>query len=169
MRSIHDKSNKFELLFKQYYKPMMAAALRILGNTRDAEDAVQQAGESIFKNINKIKVIDSPETCSFVVLTAERKALDMVRARNKRREISIDETQEIGVEMTPSADDPLQEAIAQLPARYRQAIMLRFGMGYSVKETAKIMELSYENTKKIMQRAKEMLQQILTEKGEVLK
>jgi hypothetical protein len=31
------------------------------------------------------------------------------------------------------------------------------------------MELSYENTKKIMQRAKEMLQQKLTEKGEALK
>ena len=169
MRSIHDKNNKFELLFEQYYKPMMAAALRILGNTRDAEDAVQQAGESIFKNLNKIKIIDSPETCSFVVLTAERKALDMVRARNKRREISIEETAEQGVPLSASVDDPLQEAIAQLPARYRQAIMLRFGMGYSVKETAKIMETSYENMKKIMQRAKEMLEQILTEKGEVLK
>ena len=169
MRSIHDKNSRFEQLFQKYYKPMMAAALRILGNTRDAEDAVQQAGESLYKNLNKIKIIDSPEACSYVVLTAERKALDIIKARNKRREISIEETVEQGVPLSASVEDPLQEAIAQLPPRYRQAIMLRFGMGYSVKETAKIMELSYENTKKIMQRAKEMLEQILTEKGEVLK
>ena len=33
---------------------MMGAALRILKNERDAEDAVQQAGETLYKNIDKI-------------------------------------------------------------------------------------------------------------------
>lgn len=169
MTTVYDKNRKFEQLFHKYYKPMMSAALRILSNTRDAEDAVQQAGEALLKNINKIKEVDSPETCTYVILTAERKALDIIRARNKRREVSIEDTAEQGVTISAPCEDPLQEAIAQLPPKYRQAIMLRFGMGYSVKETAKIMETSYENMKKIMQRAKDLLEQILLQKGEMLK
>ena len=38
------KAQKFDELFNRYYKAMMSTALRILGNERDAEDAVQQAG-----------------------------------------------------------------------------------------------------------------------------
>ena len=84
-----DKQNritKFDELFERYYNAMLGAALRILKNERDAEDAVQQAGEALYKNIGKIpEVGDTFEADSLAVTVTETDAkpdieLDHLRA-----------------------------------------------------------------------------------------
>ena len=158
-----NKIQKFEALFEHYYKTMMGTALRILDNDRDAEDAVQQAGESLYLNIGKIGEVDSPQTCSFVVLTVERKALDLLRKRKSRKEVSLEDDR-AGIEYTLPGTNHTEEAILQLPARYRQAILLRFGMGYSTREVAKMLDITPRNAQKLLWRAKEQLKDILEEK-----
>ncbi|MBR2472886.1 MAG: sigma-70 family RNA polymerase sigma factor [Clostridia bacterium] len=166
-----DKQNritKFDELFERYYNAMLGAALRILKNERDAEDAVQQAGEALYKNIGKIPEVGDKGCYSFVILTVERKALNILKARNRRRETPLEDITEKGVELSAyDQDGALTQAIKGLPPRERQAILLRFGMGYSVKETAKIMEMSYSATQSLLWRAKGQLEKILSEKGEL--
>ena len=163
-----NRIQKFETLFERYYAAMMGAALRILKNDRDAEDAVQQAGEALYRNIHKIKEIGGEGCYTFVILTVERKSLNILKARNRRRETPIEDIAETGVEIRSRVDDDgVTTAIKSLEPKERQAILLRFGMGYSVKEVAKIMEMSYSATQSLIWRAKMQLEEILTEKGEL--
>ena len=71
--------------------------------------------------------------------------------------------------MTAPCESPIESAIASLPPNERQAILLKHGMGYEIKEVAKIMGLSYSAAQKLLWRAKDKLEKILTEKGELLK
>ena len=160
-----NKIQKFEALFEQYHRTMMSTALRILNNERDAEDAVSAAGEALYKNIGKIKTVESPEACSYVVLTVESKALDILRKRKTRNEVSLEDVQ-YGIEFSLPDTSLLEGAIIKLPARYRQAILLRFGMGYSTKEVAKLMNITPANAQRLLWRAKEQLKNILDEKEE---
>ena len=163
-----NRIQKFETLFERYYSAMMGAALRILKNDRDAEDAVQQAGEALYRNIHKIKEVGAEGCYTFVILTVERKALNILKSRARRKETNIEDIPEQGVEMSSVIDDDeVTTAIKSLSPKERQAILLRFGMGYSVKETAKIMEMSYSATQSLIWRAKGQLEEILTEKGEL--
>lgn len=156
---------KFELLFERYYDAMMGTALRILRNERDAEDAVQQACESLFINIDKIKTVGGFGCSTFVMLTVERKALDIKKSHYRWRETPLDDVTETGADMIFPGDSPIEDAIAALPPRDRQAILLRFGMGYSVKEVAKIMDLSYSAAQMLIWRAREQLKEKLSEEG----
>jgi len=165
-RDKQSKTQKFESLFERYYDAMMSTALRILRNERDAEDAVQQACESLFINIDKIERVGGFGCSTFVLLTVERKALDIRKAQMRRRETPIDDVTEIGATMSFPGDNPVEDAIASLPPRDRQAILLRFGMGYSVKEVAKIMEMSYSAAQMLIWRAREQLKEKLSEEGE---
>ncbi len=163
-----NRIQKFESLFERYYAAMMGAALRILKNDRDAEDAVQQAGEALYKNIDKITEVGGEGCYTFVILTVERKALNILKSRSRRRETALEEIPEKGVEMSAPCENAVEEAISALPPDQRQAVLLKHGMGYEIKEVAKIMGLSYSATQKLLWRAKEKLYDILTEKGEYI-
>ena len=56
--------------------------------------------------------------------------------------------------------------IESLPENYRAVLLLRYAQGYSTKEVSEILEISEENVKKRIQRARSKLEQLL-EKEEV--
>ena len=167
MSKLQDKIQKFDALFSMYYKVMLSNALRILGNQYDAEDAVQAAGVALYKHIGKIGELDSRETCSYVILTVESRALNILKQRKRRGEVPLEEDQR-GVDMTFSGASPLEDAITKLTPRYRQAILLRFGMGYSIKEIAKMMNISKDAAQKLVTRARDQLKTILKEQEAAL-
>ena len=167
MSKLQNNIAKFEALFSMYYKIMLSNALKILGNLHDAEDAVQAAGLELYKHISKIDEIDCAKTCSYVILTVESRALNILKQRKRRDEVPLDEDQK-GVDMTYSGASPLEDAITRLPPRYREAILLRFGMGYSIKEVAKIMNISNPAAQKLISRARQGLKTILKEQEEML-
>ena len=55
------------------------------------------------------------------------------------------------------------KAMAQLPAKYRQLLLLKYDCGYSEHEIAQMLSMSRENVKKTIQRAKTKLTIILDE------
>lgn len=162
-----NKAQKFDELFNRYYRAMMSTALRILGNERDAEDAVQQAGEALYRHIDKIKSVGEKGCSTFVMLTVERKALDIRKIKNRRAEVSLDDANEQGIEIAYDGESPVQTAIATLPSRERQLVIMVCGMGYSVKETAKIMGISYATAQKSLWKAKEDIKRQLSKEGEL--
>ncbi len=152
---------KFEAVYQKYRRLMFSVANKILPNERDAEDAVHQSFIKIAENITKVAEPESPRTRAFVALIAERTALDMLRAQNRRGETELDEAMAAPA-LSPGTSS-LAEAMARLPAHYRQAIILRYAQGYSTRETAALLGMNAENTKKLLQRAKEALKTILEE------
>ncbi len=156
--SVEDKT-KFEQIYEKYRRMMFYVANKILQNEHDAEDAVHQAFISIIENLEKIPGAESPKTKGFCIIVVERKALMMLRER--RRFADDYDVEMAGIEVTLSDESELSHAMAQLPARYREALLLRFHMGYSTKEVAGILEISHSNTLKLIWRAKQALQKLL--------
>lgn len=155
-----DKS-KLEQLYLRYRQLMFAVAIKVLGHSQDAEDAVQQAFLSVLQNLEKISQVDCPKTRAFLVIITERKAIDILRARGKGG-VELDENL-LGLEIPPPGDSPLADAMARLPARDREALLLRYYSGYSAKETAQILGISQSAGEKLLWRAKQRLKALMEE------
>ena len=51
----------------------------------------------------------------------------------------------------PPCGDPVADAMGRLPPRCREALLLRYGCGYSTRETASLLELSFAAAQKLLQ------------------
>ena len=156
--------DKFVQIYKKYKKQMLFVAQRILGNPHDAEDAVHQAFLSIIENFEKISEIECPETRAYIVIITERKALDIIRSNQKYAAEYVDQLG--GIEFSMPNDHGLRSALARLPARYREVLLLRFSAGYSTKELAELFEMNHASVQKLIWRAKEALAEELEKEGE---
>ena len=159
-----DDRHRFERIYERYRNLMYHVAYRILRNPQDAEDAVHQAFVAIIQNIHKFVQIDCPETRSFIVLMAERKAIDLIRIRHSEKILPLNEDW-VGLEIPAPGDHGLADALAKLPARYREVLLLRFDNGYSTRELAKMLGLTESGVRKLIGRAKDALRYILEEDG----
>lgn len=159
---------KFEQLYHKYRGLMYYVANKILCNEQDAEDAVHQAFLAVIKNAPKIfsKNFDvkCPKTRSLVVIITERKAIDILRGRSRKPEVELNEDI-VGWEIPLPGDGPLSAAMAKLPARYREVLMLHFDNGYTAKEIARLFDIKQESVQKLIWRAKERLREILKQEG----
>lgn len=157
--------SKFERVYLKYRDLMFHAANRILHNTHDAEDAVHQAFLSILKHLDKISSVESQKTRAFVVVIVERKAIDLLRARNRMGETVL-------LEEITSAPEPeklgLEEAIERLPEHYRNVLTLKYVTGLSTSELARLMGITPSGVSKLLLRAKEALKEILRKDGMTL-
>jgi len=155
--------SKVEQLYKRYGRLMKYVALQVLDNEHDAEDAVEQAFVSVMENLPKIGSVDSLETQSYVTVITERKAIDILRSRSKIVDMEFDETQP-GIEITVQEDNGLAEAMARLPARYRQVLLLHYHVGYDTSEIAKMMGIKRTSVQKLLHRSRMALSKQLEEK-----
>ena len=159
IESEEDKS-KFVTIYNKYRFLMFSVANAKLQNPYDAEDAVHEAFIAIINNLDKIKKVDCPETRSFIVIITENKAIDIIRSR---KHISDEELVDsiAGIDIPLPGDNGLADAMAKLPARYREVLLLRYDNGYSAKEIAKMLNLSDGATQKLIWRAKQALKKQL--------
>ena len=163
IESENDKS-KFEEIYIKYRALMFYAANKILNNDQDAEDAVHMAFIKIAENIEKIMDLECPKTRSYIVTIAENKAIDIYRKKSRHKEAEyLDEVK--GTEVIYEGDNLLAKCILNLPARYRETIILRYYHGYSVRELAAIFDISISAASKLDQRAKNKLKKLCEKEG----
>lgn len=166
LQTIDDSSDKvkFEQIYLHYQAFMYQVAFQILQNKQDTEDAVHNAFLSIAKNLEKIGEPIGQRTQGYIFVIVERKAIDLYRERKKKECDELNED-EIGISYPPPDEHDLVWCITQLPPRYRQAILLKYSHGYSVKEIADILGISHAAASKLDQRAKKKLEEICREEG----
>ena len=167
MIETEDDRSRFEIIYHEYKRLMFYVANRILQNEYDSEDAVHQAFLKIAERIEKIDDPKCPKTRSLVVTIVERKAIDTYRARKKQSRLSLDE-EYINVPVADELEDVparlhFAKAMALLPTRYRELLLLKYDCGYSDQEIAQMLSMSKENVKKTIQRAKAKLSAIMDE------
>lgn len=164
MMETPEEKSRFEQLYLEYKGLMFHVAYEILHNEQDAEDAVHQAFVKISENINKIDDPVCPKTHGYVVTIVEHQAIDQYRKRKKHQTTElIDDIQ--GTDVHYEEDNDLTKCILQLPARYREMILLRYHHGYTVREIAKMLGLSLPSAIKLDQRAKIKLKKLCEEAG----
>ena len=151
--------SKFEQIYLEYRGLMFHVANEILHNEQDAEDAVHQAFLNVAENMKKIGEPKCPKTKGYVVTIVENKAIDLY-PRDKRHQVLELYVTGQGIQVIYEGENTLTACILKLPARYREAILLRYVQGYSVKEMASVLGLSFAAASKLDQRAKARLKDL---------
>ena len=164
MLESNEDKQKFEQLYIVYRGLMFHAAMQLLSNEQDAEDAVHQAFLSILECFSGVSEVRSPKTRSFVVIITERKAIDIMRKKSRAQTVPYDDLIG-GVDIPLPGDHGLSDAMAQLPTRYREMLLLRYDNGYSTREIAKLFGISPDAAQKLLWRSKQALQTILDKEG----
>jgi RNA polymerase sigma-70 factor, ECF subfamily len=166
----HDKGN-LEEMFYLYYKDMLYTANDILNDIHAAEDVVQEAFIKIFNCFNKNVDIKCHETREFFVIVVRRLAIDLYRQRKRRSTVNIEDLDD----MIPdhNSEDPeayvlrldniklIAAKLSEIREEYAQILALKYEYGYSSKELAEILDISEENVRKRLARAKKALHKII--------
>lgn len=156
MLSTDEERSKFEDLYHTYKNFMLSIAWRILQNQYDTEDAVHQAFVSLLENLKKIDEINTPKTKAYVAVIVENKSIDIIRKRQQLSDAELNETV-YGIEIPLPGDNGLADALAKLPARYREVILLKFYFGYETDEIGKMFHIKTGSAQRLIWRAKDAL------------
>ena len=137
-----------------FYKTAKA----ILKNEEDVEDALQDALEMAYKNIEKLNEERYFKTWMTRILI--NKCYD-IRKKNQNI-ICLDEYEE------PAACDEynleLKEALAALDEKYRIIMILFYSEGYRIREISDILKIPESTVKTRLQRGREKLEVYYKEK-----
>jgi RNA polymerase sigma factor (sigma-70 family) len=149
----------FEEIYKRYGDRMKSIAWNHLGNTSDAEDAVQETFLKIHRAATTFTGEASFSTWVFRILV--NTCYDVLRKRKRRvEETPIDDTLE---RSAPSVDDTkriaLRRLLDQLPEQRRTVFTLFEIEGLSHAEIGEILGISEGNSKWILFATKKELQE----------
>lgn len=153
-----EEITKFEEIYEKYWKLAYSIALKVLRNEADAEDVVQQTFLYLFCHLEKVGDVDSPSTKAYIAKTAEHRAIDIIRA--KQRFVSLDNYPDFTAPHTDTLH-PLEDALSQLPERYRQLLVLHYIEGYSTEEISGMLHTQRGTVQKALWRAKTRLAEVL--------
>ena len=153
---------KMDAITDTYNAMMYGVAYRILRNEEDAEDAVAEALENIFKNLDKISEISCPKTRGYIVTIVRNTSINIYRRNQRRQRISLEEA-----ELHPVYDgeNTLARCLDQLPEREKRILILRYWYGYTSAEAAARMGMTEAAARKLLQRAKAKLEVLCKEEG----
>ncbi len=161
----NDDKNYFEQLYLKYRQDMYGISYSILHNKEDSEDAVHQAFLQIADNFAKIRSIPCQEIRAFFVIIIRNVSLNIYNKNKKRSERNL-ETEEndtnIEIDFFEKYEyEKLVKTISQLPQIYKDIIFLRYLEEFSVKEVARMLDISQNTVWKRTERAKKMLKELL--------
>lgn len=165
-----EEKSKFIQLYKLYGKKMLYAAQRKLKDHYLAEDAVHNAFIKLTNYMHCVGEIDCHKTERFLVIITESVALDMLRKDKHYPKESVEELEPFLAYKEDALDriavQELMGLIAQLPEKYRTVLELHAYHGLEEKQIASLLEISYANARKRLERARRLLLQKLEEREE---
>lgn len=125
-----------------------------LGNSHDAEDAVQ---ETFIKYLKKAPEFKSDEhEKAWLITVATNKCKDILRAKNHQPQINIDDVNEFTADPTNS---DIMEALMTLPEKFKTVLILYYIEGYSTKEIARIINRTTSAVKMRLQKGRSLLKE----------
>lgn len=161
-------ASAFECLMSRYLGVIVAYSRRMVGEEAEAEDIAQEAFLRFWNNAGSF----DPEKARFstwLYRIAGNLCIDRLRKRKTQgiRE-PIDEAIDVGIpaEQNYSIEsqqlaERVDKAIAALPERQRQALILCHYQGLKMKEAGRIMDISVEALESLLARARRKLKKEL--------
>lgn len=155
---------------------VLAYASRLLsGDRAEAEDVAQETMLRLWKVAPQWRQGETRVT-TWAYRVATNLCIDRQRARGRRQQTALEDAPE-PVDPAPDAEGRLQDAgrmqaleraLAELPDRQRQAVVLRHLEGMSNPEIAAIMEIGVEAVESLTARGKRALSAALAGRKEAL-
>lgn len=155
-------------LYNMYYKAMFNTAYRIVGNHTLAEDVMQESFLKAFRKLNSFsqKITFGAWLKKIVINTS----INELKKSNKYQIESIDDAIEIKdfdnedtIDYTILKAEQVLKTMQLLKPNYKIILTLFFIEGYDLEEITSILNISNENCRTMMSRAKESLRKKLIE------
>ena len=158
----------FEEIYQRHHRRVYSICLRMLQNATEAEDLTQDVFIQLYCKIGSFRG-DSAFTTWLHRLT-----VNQVLMHFRKRNVKFEKTTEEGetpVQIVPGTENAkkmpivdkiaLENAIAQLPAGYRNVFVLHDVEGYEHEEVAKILGCSVGTSKSQLHKARLKLRKLL--------
>lgn len=168
----------FEELVRRYQRPITAYVYRMTNDYDAALDVTQEIFIKVYNSLARYKTEFKFSTWLYKI--AHNAAIDYLR-RNSHGDVSLeietgdDETFERPLESSnPSPEQErersewrseIQMVVQKLPSAYRELILLRHSQDLSYDEIAEITNLPLGTVKNRLFRAREMMRNLLVERG----
>lgn len=160
-----DDKRYFEEIYLKYRQDMYRIAYSILHNKEDSEDAVHQVFLQISEDFDKIKSIPCQELKPYFVIIIRNASYNIYNKNKKRTDFDTEsETSGSLIELDyfEKCDyEKLVKTISQLPQKYKDILFLRYVEEFSVKEIARMLDITENTVWKRTERAKIMLKELL--------
>ena len=160
-----------EILMRRYNQRLFRAVRSIIKDDSEVEDIVQEAYVRAYEHLSQFE--GRARFSTWLTKIAIYEAYARVRRFDYQNVDSISELEEKSLYMNSNERDPerqtfdgemrlmLERAFDVLPDDYKSVFMLREIEGLSTAETAECLEISEENVKTRLHRAREFLQREL--------
>ncbi|MDA9089636.1 RNA polymerase sigma factor [Maribacter arcticus] len=155
-------------VYNRYYKAMFNTALRIVKDTAQAEDIMQESFLSAFTKLHMFK--GEVTFGSWLKRIVINNSIHQYRKQQKKNEVALDEVMYKVEDNDGIASDhvftelkaqKVMETMKDLKDNYRISLTLHLIEGFDYEEISEIMNISYANCRTTVSRAKESLRKKL--------
>ncbi len=154
-----DHSNRLEELVTKYENTLFRAALAILGDAHEAEDAVQETYLRYLEKRPQLR--DGDHEKAWLLKVTANRCKSILRTRRRHPAVEL-------LDVYPAPDTEcreLMEAILALPANQRSAVHLHYYEGYTSEEIGAILGQRPGTVRSHLSRARDSLRRYLTDDG----
>jgi RNA polymerase sigma-70 factor (ECF subfamily) len=164
----------FDLLVERYESRLFTHAMRLVHRQHDSEEVVQQTLLSLVEHLDSFRGESSFYTWLTRIMTNH--AFSLLRKRLGKPTLSLTENEEVERQLTgPSSGGPeeiaskreenqlLTDTLDKLDPKYSMVFVLRDREGLTIQETAEALDISPENVKVRLSRAREMVRERFAE------
>ncbi len=171
------QSDGFEELVRRYQRPITSYVYRMLGDYESSLDVTQEVFIKVYNSLNRYSVEYKFSTWLYRI--AHNAAVDHLR-RNSVTPQSLESENADGsfqIQLESRGSSPEQDrersewrseietVVRQLPATYRDLILLRHSRDLSYDEISEVTGLPLGTVKNRLFRAREMMRQLFIERG----
>jgi len=170
-RCLNNEQAAYYEVYNNYQQVMFNSAYRILHDTMEAEDVMQESFIKAFQKLPSFKrksrfnknAIPFGSWLKRIVIN---NSINQLRKNNKFITTELENVKEpIATEETIEIDTNdvviLLNALKELRPNYKLALTLHLVEGYDYEEIAEIMQVTYQNSRTIISRAKSKLKTII--------
>ena len=145
------EQNEFAVRAQQIREKLYRTALLYLGDASAAAEALDEAVYKALRGCGKLRYAEYFDTWMTRILI--NVCCDELKRR--KRQLSYDELPETAAEEFDAL--PLREAVRRLPKELKELVILRYFSGYTLRETAEIMNIPQGTAATRQRRALELL------------
>ena len=153
-----DHSDRLEELVDRHETALFRAALAILGDVQEAEDAVQDTFLRYLEKRPELR--DGGHEKAWLLKVTANRCKSILRTRRRRPTVELLDIYPVPEE---EGSRELMEAILTLPANQRSAVHLHYYEGYTCAEIASILGQRPGTVRSHLSRAREALRRYLLE------
>ena len=164
-------SASYEIIYRQYAKAMYNTSLRIVNNTADAEDVLQEAFLDAFRSLHDFhyrstfgawlkKIVINKS-----INTLRKRKMDLVELEETGLAFSIPEEERLDEKELQFKVQEVKKGIQKLADGYRTVLTLYLLEGYDQEEISEILGISHNTVRTQYIRAKQKLLFIIKQGG----